>query len=305
MLELRQMRIAVLMGGPGSERAVSLASGAGVARALRSLGAEVTEVDVRDANFAMPEGVDLAFNVIHGTFGEDGQVQRILEKRGVRYTGEGIVGSELAINKIATKQRLRERGIPTAGFEILETLCRPSLKLPYVLKAPNEGSSVGVYVVKEEADVEVRLEDIKKFGYPILVESFIEGRELTVGVLGDRALPLVEIVPKQGFYDFQNKYPFLNPKAAGADHFCPAVLDAEVTARIQEVGLAAHRALDLEVYSRVDVILDAQNQPWVLEINTIPGMTESSLLPEAAAAVGISYAELCARVVALSLRKYS
>jgi D-alanine-D-alanine ligase len=305
MLEIRQMRIAVLMGGPGSERPVSLASGAGVTRALRSLGAEVCEVDVRDENFSVPEGVDLAFNVIHGTFGEDGQVQRILEKRGIRYTGEGIAGSELAIDKIATKRRLRERGVPTADFEILDTLREPSLQLPYVLKAPNEGSSVGVYIVKEESEVRNRLNDVQKFGYPILVERFIQGRELTVGVLGDRALPLVEIIPKQGFYDFQNKYPFLNPKAAGADHFCPAILDPAVTSRIQDVGLAAHRALDLEVYSRVDVILDAQNQPCVLEINTIPGMTESSLLPEAAAAVGISYAELCAQVVNLSLRKYS
>jgi D-alanine-D-alanine ligase len=164
---------------------------------------------------------------------------------------------------------------------------------------------VGVYIVKTEAEAEARLRDIEKFGFPILVERFVQGRELTVGVLGDVALPLVEIVPREGFYDFKNKYPFLNPKAAGADHYCPALLDEETTVRVQALGLAAHRALDLQVYSRVDVLLNAQNEPSVLEINTIPGMTESSLLPEAAAAAGIGYAELCARVLSLSLRKYS
>ena len=299
------MRIAVLMGGPGSERSVSLASGSGVSRALKTLGAEVFDVIVDDEKFALPAGVDIAFNVIHGTFGEDGRVQRVLEGRGVRYTGEGVKGSELAINKIETKKRFVERGVSTPAFEVLQAAGRPSMHPPYVLKAPNEGSSVGVYIVKTESEAEARLRDIEKFGFPILVERFVQGRELTVGVLGDVALPLVEIVPREGFYDFKNKYPFLNPKAAGADHYCPALLDEETTVRVQALGLAAHRALDLQVYSRVDVLLNAQNEPSVLEINTIPGMTESSLLPEAAAAAGIGYAELCARVLSLSLRKYS
>lgn len=299
------MRIAVLMGGPGSERPVSMASGAGVARALRSVGAQVFEVDVQDENFTIPEATDIAFNVIHGTFGEDGKVQRILEKRGIPYTGEGVRGSELAIDKIATKIRLRECGIPTAEFEILHELKVPVMRLPYVLKAPMEGSSVGVYIVKAQIDVEKRLEDMERFGFPILVEKFVQGRELTVGILGDRALPVVEVIPREGFYDFQNKYPFLNPKAAGADHHCPAVLVEAVRLKVQQVALDAHRALGLEVYSRVDILLDPQNEPCVLEINTIPGMTESSLLPEAAAVAGMSYAELCAQVISLSLRKYS
>ncbi len=299
------MRIAVLMGGPGSERQVSLVSGAGVSRALRALGAEVFEIDVRDEHFQLPEKTDLAFIALHGTFGEDGQVQRILDGRGVRYTGEGIKGSEMAIDKIATKQRLRERGVPTAEFEVLEAMRPPAMPLPYVLKAPMEGSSVGIYIVREEAEVAPALAQIERFGVPILVERFVKGRELTVGILGDQALPIVEIVPREGFYDFENKYPFLNPKAAGADHYCPASLDESLGARVRETGLAAHRALGLEVYSRVDILLDAQNQPYVLEINTIPGMTESSLLPEAAAAAGIRYTDLCARVVDLSLRKYS
>ena len=254
---------------------------------------------------APPAGTEVAFNVIHGTFGEDGQLQRILEARGVPYTGEGVAGSELAIDKIATKQRFLERGVPTAAFEILRDGALPTLPLPYVVKAPREGSSVGVFIVKDAAKVADTMREAWSFGRELLVEEFIRGRELTVGIVGDQALPVIEIRPKKEgeFYDFANKYNFLNPQAAGADHFCPAPLSDEVTRRVQEVALAANDALDLEVYSRVDVLLTADDEPFVLEINTIPGMTAVSLLPEAAAAAGISYAELCARVVELSLAR--
>jgi D-alanine-D-alanine ligase len=304
-LDLGATRVAVLMGGPGSERPVSLASGAGVAKALRSLGASVVEVDVKGSDFEVPEGVDLAFNVIHGTFGEDGQLQQILESRGVRYTGEGVEGSRLAIDKIATKRRLAERGVATPKFEVLRGAERPSMDLPYVLKAPKEGSSVGIYIVRAASEVEAALEGVRRYSDEILVEEFVEGRELTVGILGEEALPVVEIRPKRGFYDFENKYPFLNPNAAGADHLCPAPLSESERESVQGLGLAAHRALGLEVYSRVDVLFSPERGPVVLEINTIPGMTEVSLLPEAAAAAGISYARLCERVIALSLARPS
>ena len=292
------------MGGPGNERKVSLASGAGVAKALRSLGADVTEVDVAGPDFAVPAGTEVAFNVIHGTFGEDGQIQRILESRGVRYTGERVAGSELAIDKIATKQRFLERNVPTAAFEILRDGASPTLPLPYVVKAPREGSSVGVFIVRDAAKVEETMREAWKFGRELLVEQFIAGRELTVGVIGDRALPVIEIRPKKAgeFYDFANKYNFLNPQAAGADHICPAPLSDRLTHRVQQIALAAHRALDLDVYSRVDVLLSEADEPFVLEINTIPGMTPVSLLPEAAKVEGIDYPELCARIVQLSLR---
>lgn len=303
-LGIEKMRVAVLMGGPGSERLVSLASGAGVAKALRSLGAQVFEVDVKGTDLALPEGVDLAFNVIHGTFGEDGQLQRLLEKAGVAYTGEGVEGSELAIDKIATKRRLQMHGVATAPFEVIGPDQKPSLPLPYVLKAPKEGSSVGVYIVRDPAEVESRLADVRKYSEEVLVEAFVSGRELTVGILGDEALPIVEICPKRDFYNFENKYPFLNPKAAGADHLCPAPLPEDIAPKIQSLALAAHRALGLEVYSRVDVLYSEQEGPVVLEINTIPGMTEVSLLPEAAAAAGISYAQLCERVIRLSLGRF-
>ncbi len=293
------------MGGPGSERKVSLASGAGVVKALRELGAEVTEVDVAGADFVVPPGTEIAFNVIHGTFGEDGQVQRILEARGIPYTGEGIAGSELAIDKIATKQRLIDRGVPTARFEILRNGSQPSLPLPFVIKAPREGSSVGIYILHDAAEVPAKLAEAAKFGNELLVEQFIAGRELTVGIVGEQALPIIEIHAKKDFYNFENKYPFLNPNAAGADHFCPAPLSDEITRRVQALALDAHRALDLEVYSRVDFLLTPENEPFVLEVNTIPGMTPSSLLPEAAAVVGISYPELCRRIIELSLTRFA
>lgn len=304
-IDLKNKKIAVLMGGPGNERKVSLASGAGVAKALRSLGADVSEVDVAGPDFVVPAGTEIGFNVIHGTFGEDGQIQRILESRGILYTGERVAGSELAIDKIATKKRFKERGVPTPGWEILRDGANPTLPLPYVVKAPKEGSSVGVFIVRDAAKIPETLRDAWKYDDELLIEQYVAGRELTVGILGEQALPIIEIRPKNAgeFYDFANKYNFLNPQAAGADHFCPAALSEAITKEVQEVALAAKRALDLEVYSRVDVLLDADDRPFVLEINTIPGMTPVSLLPEAAAAAGISYAELCARVIELSLAR--
>jgi D-alanine-D-alanine ligase len=306
-LDLKNKKIAVLMGGPGSERKVSLKSGEGVVEALRSLGLNVTAVDVENSDFALDEAIDLAFNVIHGTFGEDGQLQRVLEARGIPYTGEGVAGSELAIDKIAAKQRFSERGVPTAPFEVIKAGTRPRMTAPLVVKAPREGSSVGVYVVRDASQLDQALGECSKYASELLIEGFVEGRELTVGVVGDQVLPIIEIRPKKAgeFYDFANKYNFLNPQAAGADHLCPAPLSPEITAEVQRVALAAHRALDLEVYSRVDVLLDAQNRPFVLEINTIPGMTPVSLLPEAAGAAGISYPELCRRIIELSLARFA
>lgn len=299
---LTNKRIALLKGGPGSERAVSLASAAGVARALRARGAEVIEVDVTGPDFTLPAGIDIAFNIIHGTFGEDGQLQQILEDRGVPYTGEGVDGSQAAFDKIETKKRFVECGIPTAEYEIIQAGGRPSFDVPFVVKAPKQGSSVGVVIVKQPEAVDAALNEVAQYDSVFLVERFVPGRELTVGVLGGQALPIIEIRPKQNFYDFRNKYPFLNPQAGGgADHLCPAPLPEKQTHLVQEVALAAHGALGLETYSRVDVLLADDGHPSVLEINTIPGMTESSLLPEAAGVAGIAYGELCERIIELSI----
>ncbi len=301
MIDLAKKRIAVLMGGPGSERDVSMATGKGVAKALRSLGAEVSEVDVKDAHFELPEEVELAFLAMHGTFGEDGQVQRILEDRGVPYTGEGVAESELAFDKIRSKEAFRQHGITTPYWQIITLGQRPTIPIPFVIKAPRQGSTVGVHIIRNERDVEAAITDASTYDRELLVEKFIPGRELTIGILGDQALPIIEIIAKGGFYDFTNKYPFLNPSAGGgAEHVCPAKISEEQTRAIQALALRAHRSLGLKVYSRVDIMLPDEGEPSVLEINTIPGMTEASLLPEAAGVAGIGYPELCARIIELS-----
>ena len=294
-------KIAVLKGGPGSERDVSLATAAGVSKALRSLGIEVVDVDVRDENFPLPKDVDLAFNCIHGTFGEDGTLQKILEERGVAYTGEGIEGSRNAFDKILSKEKFRAHKIATPESEMIRAGQRPKMSVPLVVKAARQGSTVGVVIVKKENELDAALKEAAKFDDKLLIEKFVSGRELTIGILGDQALPILEIIPKGGFYDFNTKYPFLNPQAgASAQHVCPAKIDNALTKKIQELALAAFRALGLVVYARVDVLLSDSGEPFVLEANTIPGMTEASLLPEGAAAAGISYPELCLRIIELS-----
>lgn len=301
-MELQGKKIAVLKGGPGSERAVSFATGAGVAKALRSLGAIVAEVDVENTDIVLPDDIDVAFIAIHGTFGEDGQLQQILEDRGICYTGEGVEASRLAFDKIPSKQRFTQHGVATPPWEVIRANRQPNLPLPYVIKAPRQGSTVGVYIVKAESEVAPVLAEAATYDDELLIEQFIPGRELTIGVLGDLALPVLEIIPKSGFYDFNDKYPFLNPQGGGgAEHVCPAAIPGDLTSKIQDLALLATRSLGLVVYSRVDVMLSQRNEPFVLEVNTIPGMTEASLLPEAAAAAGITYPQLCARIIDLSL----
>ena len=294
-------KVAVLMGGPGSERNVSLATGRGVSKALRSIGIEAVEVDVRDENFPLPRDVDLAFNCIHGTFGEDGQIQKILEDRGVAYTGDGVEESRIAFDKILSKEKFVEGRVVTPESEVIAAGQRPKMSVPLVVKPARQGSTVGIVIVKNENDLDAALMEAAKYDSKLLIEKFVSGRELTIGILGDQALPIIEIIPKGGFYDFNTKYPFLNPQAgASAEHVCPARVDAGLTKKIQELALAAFRALGLVVYGRVDVLLSDKNEPFVLEVNTIPGMTESSLLPEAAGVAGIAYPDLCLRIIELS-----
>ena len=293
------------MGGPGSERAVSLASGNAVVKALLGLGLDAVPVDITSPNIDLPEGVDLAFNVIHGTFGEDGQLQDALEKIGVPYTGAGSASSKLAIHKSLAKERFLTAGVPTARSETLSLtpgqLPSLTIKAPLVIKPPLEGSSVGIQIVKSQNEVAGALLKAAEKYSEVLIEEFIEGKELTVGILNDVPLPIVQITPPDGVYDMASKYPWLSG-AKGSEYQCPADLDLETTMAVQAAALAAHRSLGIEIYSRVDVLLDSQNRPYVLEANTIPGMTETSLLPKAAAAAGISFPELCKTIAELSLK---
>jgi D-alanine-D-alanine ligase len=296
--ELADLPLAVLMGGPGSEREVSLRSGAAVAGALRSAGYRVSEVDVKGPDFVLPEDVGLCVIMLHGTFGEDGQIQSLLDARGIPYTGEGADASRTAFDKVASKKLFDCAGVPTPRWEMIAAGGQPSLPLPLVIKAPREGSSVGVHLVREPAAVAAAVADCAAMDREILVEELIEGRELTVGIVGDRTMAVVEIRPHEGFYDYEHKY-----TKGASDYFCPAPLDEEMTRRVQETALAAHRALGLEVYSRVDILLRADGSLFVLEANTIPGMTETSLLPKAAAEAGLNFTALCEEIARLSLQR--
>ena len=261
-------------------------------------------MDVTDATIQLPPGTDLAFNVIHGTFGEDGQLQQALEDLGVPYTGAGVNSSRTAFDKNLAKAAFVAAGVPTPKSEIVDVsngVRLPSFSVPFVVKAPCQGSSVGVHIVKDPAKAMAAMEDAAKYGNEILVEEYVSGYELTVPVIDDVAYPVVHIIPPEGEYDFSSKYPWLSG-GKGSQYICPADLDEATTQAVQAAALAAHRSLGVEIYSRVDVLLDAKNRPFVLEANTIPGMTETSLLPKSAAAAGIPFPELCKMIAELSLK---
>ena len=302
---LNGKKIAVLMGGPGSEREVSLASGKAVLKALLGLGLDAVAVDVTTTHVDLPEGTDLAFNVIHGTFGEDGQLQDALEALGVPYTGAGSKSSRIAFDKNLAKERFIAAGVPTPLSEIVDlsagSMISTYVEPPLVIKPPREGSSVGIQIVRSSEQLDAAMQKAAASYDEVLVESFIEGMELTVGILDGAALPIVHIAPPGGVYDMASKYPWLSG-SQGSEYFCPADLDLETTMAVQAAAVAAHRSLGVEIYSRVDVLLDSQNRPYVLEANTIPGMTKTSLLPKAAAATGISFPELCKTIAELSLK---
>lgn len=295
----RPLTIAVLLGGPSAEREVSLRSGAAMAKALRSLGHVVHEVDPLPGALELREGTDVAVLALHGTYGEDGTVQAELEQMGVPYTGCGVAASLFAFDKVVTKRRCIAAGVPTADFVVFNSVTEwpEGWQPPVVLKPTRQGSSVGLQFVDATADFQRALAESLRFGGEVVMEKRIIGRETTVGILDGQALPVVEVRPKQGAYDYTNKY-----TAGRTEYLCPAPFDAATTARIQEAALGAFRSIGGRDYGRVDVMVRADGSPVVLEVNTLPGMTETSLLPKAAAAAGIGFAELCQRMVDLALR---
>ena len=304
MKELQKdTKIALLMGGPGSEREVSLASGNGVLEALRQEGfTAVTPVIVEGERPGIPAGTELCYNMIHGTYGEDGGLQSYLEELGIPYTGAGSVTSRNCFDKVLTKKFFIAGNVPTPLSETIAPGEMPTLPVPCVIKPPCEGSSVGVHIVHESAELPAAVADAAKYGKEILVEEYIKGKELTVAIFNGEALPVVHICPRSGFYDMNNKYPSLYG-GVGSDYICPADITPEETAAVQAAAVAAYKALNVEVYGRVDVLLTDDGKPYVLEINTIPGMTSASLFPKAAAAAGISYGQLCTRIAEVSLNQ--
>ncbi len=297
----RKLKITVMLGGPSAEREVSLRSGAAVVKALRSLGHEVNELDPRTPEWNLPVETDVVFLALHGTYGEDGTVQKRLDELGVPYTGCDAEASHIAFDKVLTKQSCIEAGVPTPKFVSLHSVTEPfpaNFSVPLVVKPSRQGSSVGLEFVERAEDWPTALAAALKFDSEVLIEEKIIGRETTVGILDGQALPLVEVRPKSGSYDYKNKY-----TAGNTEYFCPANFDAATTQRIQAAALAAFNAVGGRDYARVDVMVRADGSPVVLEVNTLPGMTETSLLPKAAAAAGVNFAELCQRMVDLALKR--
>jgi D-alanine-D-alanine ligase len=295
------LHIAVFLGGPSAEREVSLRSGAAVARALRALGHQVTEVDAQPGRWALPPGTEVVFLALHGTYGEDGAVQQELEHLGVPYTGCGPEASRLAFDKALTKQRCLAAGVPTAPFVVVDNPAAPwppGWEPPLVVKPVCQGSSVGLAFVDSPAQWRAALEHALQFDRRALVEPRLFGRETTVGILDGQPLPIVEVRPKRGAYDYQNKY-----TAGATEYLCPAPLPPDVTARAQAAAVGAFQAIGGRDYARVDIMITTAGDPTVLEINTLPGMTETSLLPKAALAAGLDYGALCQRMIDLALRR--
>ena len=331
------MKIAVLCGGLSPERNVSISSGTKIAGALQESGHQVVLLDMffglEDysgdiaAIFDNPPALggthidesapdlesvraqrklrspslfgehvlevcamaDIVFLALHGRTGEDGRVQATLDLLGIPYTGSGYLGSAIAMDKDLTKRVVAPLDIDAVCAQV---------KLPCVVKPNDSGSSIGVSIANDEQELRAALEAAAREGSRILIEQYIRGREVQIGILGDKALPSIEIIPAEGFYDYRNKY-----QPGAAREITPAEIPAETEQRLADAALTVFHALNLSAYSRADFILDAEGELWFLEINTLPGMTPTSLVPQEAAAVGISYSELCEQIIAAALHK--
>ncbi len=289
-------RVAVLMGGPSSEREVSLRSGRAIARALADAGYRVRAVEIDDER--LPAEVfdcDVVFPALHGRFGEDGGVQRLLESAGLSYVGSDARASSAAFDKEETKIRLASVGIPTARWCVLGPEDGGNaipFRPPLVVKPCREGSSIGITLVREPRELDSALREAFAHDSRVLVEERLEGRELTVGILGGRTLPIVEIVPPGPVFDFVSKY-----TKGRTQYHCPADLDSRQQDAVRSAALATWEVLQTRDLGRVDLILTREGRPCVLEMNTMPGFTETSLLPMAAAEAGMGFRELCSRLV--------
>jgi D-alanine-D-alanine ligase len=293
------MRVAVLLGGKSAEREVSLKSGALVLAALRARGVDAHAFDPAEKGLeALIAGrYERAFIALHGRFGEDGTLQGALEWLGLRYTGSGVLGSALAMDKLRAKRLWMAEGLPTPPFEILDAkgdfrATAKRLGLPLMVKPVNEGSSIGMSKVRAAGGVEEAYALAVNYDRAVIAEKFVEGTELTAGILGDEALPLIKLETPRDFYDYQAKY-----VADDTRYLIPCGLPAAKEREIQQLCLRAFRALACSGWGRVDLMLDRAGEPWLLEVNTVPGMTDHSLVPMAARAAGLSYEDLCMRIL--------
>lgn len=290
-MSLKQKRIGVLFGGVSSEREISLRSGKNVIAALQSLGYNVVPVDIvsRDCVQQLRDSqIDVAYVILHGAFGEDGGIQKILEELKIPYTGSGVLSSANCMDKLTCKTALLKAGLPVPGF---------TRAAPAVVKAPCEGSSIGVTIVHTQAELErAYRESAQKYGPGVFIEEFLSGAEVTVGVMEDAgkvfAMPILELRPKNEFYDFESKY-----TPGGTEFILPAELSVEVTKDVQALAIKAYNALKCAGAVRVDFVVCERQVPFILEINTLPGMTDQSDLPAEAKAMGIAFPQLVEKVL--------
>lgn len=302
-------KVALLYGGTSGERSISIASGEGSQAALIEAGYQVTMIDTAEKDQIMrlfSDGFDVAFLCLHGKMGEDGTVQGLLEYAGIPYTGSGVLSSALSMDKAKAKVMYERAGLPTPpsidlvrgeSYEVDEIV--RSLGIPCVVKPATEGSALGVFIVENDSELTLRIEEAFEIDSHLVVEKYVKGVELTAAVLGNEtieALPVIEIVPSHEFYDFESKY-----APGGSQHICPARLSDEDTAKVQQLAVDAHKVLGCRGVSRTDMIQDGEGRIWLLETNTIPGMTSTSLLPDAARAVGLGFPQLCSKLVQLAL----
>ncbi|MDY7540357.1 D-alanine--D-alanine ligase [Undibacterium sp. RTI2.1] len=305
-------KVGVLFGGRSAEREISIMSGTGVLAALKSKGVDAHGFDTGERSLAdlAAEKFDRVFIALHGRFGEDGSLQGVLEQLGIPYTGSGVMASAIAMDKIFTKKIWQNHQLTTPAYEVLNAetelrLVPDRLSLPLILKPPHEGSTIGITKVNGYSDMKDAYALAAQFDDEVLAEEFIQGRELTVAILGTGkdayALPIIEIVAPQGNYDYQNKYFTDDTK-----YLCPAPLDAALSEQIRQMSVDAYRAVNCEGWARVDVLLRASdNQAFLIEVNTSPGMTGHSLVPMAARAVGLSYEDLCLKILQSARLKMS
>ena len=304
--------IGVLMGGYSSEREISLRSGHGVVAALAKAGHQVMPIDIivedkpKIAEQIRQAGIDVAFIALHGRLGEDGVIQSMLEEMGIVYTGAGVQASQKAFNKVITQRVLKAKGffvpdhVSITDGRVLDfkEVFAVLKKLPFVVKAACEGSSIGITIVRHPSEWEGALKDALFFGPQVIIEKFIKGMELTVGVLKGEPLSVVEIRTRAAFFDFTAKY-----QQGFTDYVVPAQIPADLTAHIQKTALAACDALGCESFARVDIRLDENNIPYILEINTVPGFTETSLFPKAAGQAGYSFVDVCEQLLDMAYGK--
>ena len=320
-VNVKQKRVGVLMGGPSSERDISIKSGKAVFRALKK-----NNINAVSYELAMPLNtngyiqsvkekigamdIDIAFIALHGEFGEDGTIQKILEEMKIPYAGSKTRASKLAIDKIASREIFEKNNIPIPRYNVVVRgevlpdepvsdnikIFFEELSMPIVVKPSTEGSSIGLSMVDSENSLYKAVSNAFKYSDRVIIEEYIEGREITVGILEDRALPVVEIIPKNRFFDFEAKY-----NKGATDYKVPAEIDKEKYRECQEMALLAHKVLGARFFSRVDMILDKDGTPYILELNTIPGLTETSLLPLAAAEAGIDFNQLVLKILESSL----